>query len=835
MNKNKYKMAGPLRYMGGGHFKNKYVTGGMYGPNVIPGAMIPGTASTVYSESTAPQQQNINRQIANLNQGAWQDDFMKEQAASQALGSTALSAGTSALTTALPKLINMSPKDLTYSQNVTRGWMKGARGDYDTLARAGAPKTTMGRTLENPGFGTGVGTAMDVAGQIGQQAWSDDDPTTFTGKEKFARMGSAAGKGMKMGAQLGSIIPGVGTAIGAAAGTTIGAWSGLLKGKKEQREAQEELAKRNMQKAGMMNRAAQLASQDKEYSGYDFGVQRRGGLRRKYDHGGTHLNIPEEASFPWDIARGYQDEYIPLSQRVPTDVHPFNVPRWMREQAYPQGLPHPHIPGGFHTAYTPQTQMDLAEQRRAEYIPQTQRRNGGHRYHAGGHRHPHTGDPAAQDTVMSYIYNHPEFKKHEHRLDSKYYKKIKPRLKDALRNLENYSPTKEEFERNAKLLNLINSKGDPNIDKFIGMFDHYKEDRPLKKKDLKWAHQGVLDWYLRDGGLRRKYDGGGIFSGVEPTPPTPSPGVFQEPSPHTPGDRSKFEGNPWEINRRLWMESLPHINNRLRERLNPFGTMLPWGRWTDEFNLGRSTPLDFDDDGFWEEWRGKSEQERMEEIRNMGQKRGGGLRSMYRRGGLRRKYDGGGIVSGINAGQPGHDMYGFPLDDDGTANDYGTSGIVNALFGTPEDAAETTLDTWGMFYPPASWGSGVKDFGKAGSHFDKGQIFSGIQDLASGLLSFIPYGGPATKNVLKSVKGTTKFDKAVDKVNTANELLIAENAQQNLDQLAIEPGFGYQREVPADYFTADYFKAGKNPFKYDTPKYWEWQKAKRQHSLYGKK
>ena len=809
MNKNKYKMAGPLRYMGGGHFKNKYVTGGMYGPNVIPGAMIPGTASTVYSESTAPQQQNMNRQIANLNQGAWQDDFMKEQAASQALGSTALSAGTSALTTALPKLINMSPKDLTYSQNVTRGWLKGARGDYDTLAQAGAPRTTMGRTLENPGFGTGVGTAMDVAGQIGQQAWSDDDPTTFTGKEKFARMGSAAGKGMKMGAQLGSIIPGVGTAIGAAAGTTIGAWSGLLKGKKEQREAQEELAKRNMQKAGMMNRSAQLASQAKEYSGYDFGVQRRGGLRRKYDHGGTHLNIPEEASYPWDIARGYQDEYIPLSQRVPTDVHPFNVPRWMREQAYPQGLPHPYSPDGAHIAYTPQTQMDLAEQRRAEYIPQTQRRNGGHRYHEGGHRHPHTGDAAAQDTVMSYIYNHPEFKKHQHRLDSKWYKKVEPRIEDALRNLDNYSPTKEEFERNAKLLNLINSKGDANIDKFIGMFDHYKKDRPMEKSDLRYTHQFILDSFMRDGGLRRKYDGGGIFSGVEP-----SPGVFQEPPPHTPRDRSKFEGNPWEINRRLWMENLPSINKRIQEYLNPFN-----------YKPDQKSPLDFDDDGFWEEWRGR-----------MGQRRGGGLRNMYKRGGLRRKYDGGGIVSGINAGQPGHDMYGVPLRDDGTAIDYGKSGFFDALFGTPEDAAETTLDTWGMFYPPASWGSGVKDFGKAGAHFDEGKIFSGIQDMASGLLSFIPGGGPLVKNVLKSVKGGTKTKKALDKVNTANELLAVENAQQNLDQLGMsEPGFGYQREVPADYFTADYFKEGKNPFRYDTPKYWEWQKAKRQHSLYGKK
>ena len=802
MNKNKYKMAGPLRYMGGGHFRNKYVTGGgMYGPNVIPGAMIPGTASTVYSESTAPQQQNMNRQIANLNQGAWQDDFMKEQASRQALGSTALSAGTSALQSTLPSLINMSPKDLTYSQNVTRGWLKGNRGSYDQLAAAGAPKTTMGRTLENPGFGTGVGTAMDVAGQIGQQAWSDDDPTTFTGKEKFARMGSAAGKGMKMGAQLGSIIPGVGTAIGAAAGTTIGAWSGLLKGKKEQRQAQEELQKRNAQKAGMMNRAARFGSQQKEYSGYDFGVQRNGGLRRKYDNGGF--------------------DYVPQSQRVwsPTDPNTGNeselnfkrygydyIPQSVNMEEYLS--PYNDSPGLRYLMGYGQDDRRMEEEiLRNRYTPQTQRgrgglrgmyRDGGHRYHKGGHRHPHTGDAARQDTVMSYIHSLPEFKDNQYRLDSKYYKKVMPRINDALRNLDNYTPTKEEYERNARLLNLINSKGDANADNFIRMFDHYKEDRPMKKKDLKALHQGVLSWYLRDGGLRRKYDGGGVFSGVESTPHNPNKSLdfdddgfwenwkgsqeelFQESDPHNPpvnpdwinwmrknrdkitDPSNRFEGNPWEINKRLWMEGSPHINNRLKEHLNPFS----------------------------------------------------GPRSMYRGGGMRRKYDGGGVMSGMYDNVPGNEWRTEGRTD---------SKVMNALFGSPEDAAETTLDTWGMFYPPAAWGGGLKDFGKAFNKFKKGNIFPGVQDVASGLLSFVPGVGPVVKNTLKSTKLVKNLDKANDKVNKIQDVVNV-----------ADPGFAYEREVPADYFTADYFKAGENPFKYDTPKYWEWKKAKRSHSLYGK-
>jgi len=319
-------MAGPLRYMGGGHFKNKYVTGGMYGPNQIPGAMIPGTESTVYEESTAPQQQNINRQVANLQSGSWQDDFMQKQQNRQMLNTGLMQAGTSALKSTLPSLINMSPKDLQYSQNVTRGWIKGARGDYDTLARAGAPTTTMGRTLENPGFGTGIGTAMDIGGQFAQQRWSDNDPTTFTGKEKAGRMMSSAGKGMSTGAQIGSIVPGVGTAIGAGIGTTIGAVTGLLKGKKEQREAQEELAKRNRQRAGLMNRGAQLRSQEKEYTGYDFGTMRGGGMRKMYNHGGSHT----DDTYPRDTIFNplYSTlSYPPMYSYITTDPETGNFKR----------------------------------------------------------------------------------------------------------------------------------------------------------------------------------------------------------------------------------------------------------------------------------------------------------------------------------------------------------------------------------------------------------------------------------------------------------------------------------------------------------------------------
>ena len=844
--------------MGGGLHRNKYVTGGMYGPNMIPGAMIPGAASTVYEESTQPQQQNINRQLSQIDSGQWQQDFMKEQASKQALGSTALQAGTSALTSTLPKLINMSPKDLQFSQNVTRGWLKGARGDYNTLAQAGAPRTTMGRTLENPGFGTGVGTALDVGGQIAQQAWSDDDPTTFTGKEKFGRMASSAGKGMRTGAQLGSIIPGVGTAIGAGIGTTVGAVTGLFKGKKEQREAQEELNRRNMAKAGLMNRGAQLRSQEREYSGYDFGVQRRGGLRRKYDHGGTHLNIPEEASFPWDIARGYQDEYIPLSQRVPTDVHPFESHRWMREQKFPQGL----FP---RNRYIPQTQREPWQQRREEYIPQTQRRNGGRRYnhggphnqrdllqsrlallgmtpgngippgardtiwnpsfaymswppqyhytttdpetgnikrgtgpnedrsgrwltnpnmqdlvdmfefnkeidmrgqdyprpepkmprmptwgpdttdpetgddhwrrfgerlgnfkmgggplkyanggykyHAGGHRHPHTyQDTASQDTIMSYIANHPDFNtdKVQNQLDSRYLKRVRPRLNEAIRNIDFHNVTDEEFQRSAERLNLlktvVNEEGEEtkevtDINRWLGMFDHMNKKRKLQKSDLSYKQQLALKWYgYRDGGLRRKYDGGGVVSGIDP----------------------KYAGHGTET----------------------------------------TQPLEFD-------------------LSNL----------------------------------------------------------------SDEEKAQLGLDVTGMVLPPAAWASSGIDYKNMLKSMKGGNWGDALYYGGMGTLGILPLFGPMAKNVIKGGKVVNTVSNVTPYVKPAHKTtkIIAKTdkytdaAGNVIDPLTYEYTDQFEKKSNTNTNTEREYDFSKgNPFLYDTPQYWDWQKAKRQNTLYGK-
>mgnify|MGYP003134067172 CR=1 FL=1 len=753
-------MAGPLRYMGGGHFKNKYVTGGMYGPNVIPGAMIPGAASTVYEETTAPLQQNINRQVSDLNSRAWQEDFMKDQAAGQALGSTALSAGTSALTTALPKLINMSPKDLTYSQNVTRGWMKGARGDYDTLARAGAPKTTMGRTLENPGFGTGVGTAMDVAGQIGQQAWSDDDPTTFTGKEKFGRMGSAAGKGMKMGAQLGSIIPGVGTAIGAAAGTTIGAWSGLLKGKKEQREAQEELAKRNRSKLNLLNRNAMLRSQEKEYSGYDFGTMRGGGMRKMYRHGGPHY--PNEG----------KTEYTPLSQRVPSDVHPFNVPRYMREQAYPQGLPHPHTPDSSHAIYTPQTQMDPWQQRRAEYIPQTQRGNGGRRYNHGG---PHD-DQAAMDTVNVYMRDKirdqiggKRLLKHFPRQDDMMFSSA-VRLNQAFGTGEEI--TKDAYDRNRKKLGLYDS------DDFMRYFD-------VKASDAPWfVPQWLLDKYdIKAMGGRRKYDDGGSRMGVTQA----TAGEIVEPHPHEfPPYTPQTTMHPLFHNA---MQTPPQTTNPVPEI---------WPQVAQDLYYQNRPEI-----------------------------------TINRKGGLRRKYDGGGIVSGIDPKYAGYNT-----------ETEGDSGMDWDNL-SDEEKAQLGLDVGGMFYPPSAWASSGIDFKNMFKSLGQGEWGDAAYYGGMGSLGVLPWLGawaksaikggktlktitnaaPVAKPLVKVVKPIAKTDKHLYNLTDADDVI-----PTNIVDMVDDTGFAYERE---DYPVKDDFTK-PNPNEYGTKEYWDWQKRKRQNTLYGK-
>ena len=259
----------------------------MYSSNVVPAIQNPASQSVYY-----PTEDNRSSYISDrLNTKLstdWTADWMKEQQMKNMMNTQLLNMGTQATSTFLPTLMNMNQSDLRYSQNVGRGFLKnpiqGWGQSYDTLAAHGAPKTLMGRTLENPAFGTGVGTVADIGGNMLGQRWSDDDPTTFTGKEMAARAIQSGGKGAKIGAQIGSVIPVVGTAIGSLAGATIGAWSGLFKGKKERDEARELEKEHTQDVYTMINKQKELDAEMKTGSGSDMGftaISRMGGPKNK--------------------------------------------------------------------------------------------------------------------------------------------------------------------------------------------------------------------------------------------------------------------------------------------------------------------------------------------------------------------------------------------------------------------------------------------------------------------------------------------------------------------------------------------------------------------------
>ena len=276
------------RYAGGGPRRRKYYTGGiegnpnMYSSNIIPDIMSPNTQSIYYEPETTAQQNYAAQQFSALDPTADADKIIEQQRVQNALNTQLLQTGTSTLASQLPQLIGMTPTELRASQPFT------------------SPTTNVGKVISNPATAQSIGTGLDVGGQM--VGTPDDDPYTFTGKEKAGRVMSGVGKGMSIGATIGSVVPGIGNLIGAGIGATIGGISSAFKTRKD-RLAMEELKEEHEGEAkNIMENQAFWRSKEKEYSGSNTGEipqeellmgseGMRGGGRR-YHEGGTWHNHP---------------------------------------------------------------------------------------------------------------------------------------------------------------------------------------------------------------------------------------------------------------------------------------------------------------------------------------------------------------------------------------------------------------------------------------------------------------------------------------------------------------------------------------------------------------
>lgn len=110
-----------------------------------------------------------------------------------------------------------------------------------TAAGTGASAAGTGASV-GAGLATaGIGLGLNIGGTLLEKSGDDNDPTTFTAKEKNRNLaGSAmksAGTGVGVGAAIGSFVPGIGTVVGGAIGGLVGGGIGLAKGIGENKES----------------------------------------------------------------------------------------------------------------------------------------------------------------------------------------------------------------------------------------------------------------------------------------------------------------------------------------------------------------------------------------------------------------------------------------------------------------------------------------------------------------------------------------------------------------------------------------------------------------------
>ena len=148
-----------------------------------------------------------------------------------------------------------------------------------------------------------------------------------------------------------------------------------------------------------------------------------------------------------------------------------------------------------------------------------------------------------------------------------------------------------------------------------------------------------------------------------------------------------------------------------------------------------------------------------------------------------------------------------------------------------------------MVLPPAAWASSGIDYKNMLKSMKGGNWGDALYYGGMGTLGILPLFGPMAKNVIKGGKVVNTVSNVTPYVKPAHKTtkIIAKTdkytdaAGNVIDPLTYEYTDQFEKKSNTNTNTEREYDFSKgNPFLYDTPQYWDWQKAKRQNTLYGK-
>jgi hypothetical protein len=201
----------------------------------------------------------------------------------------------------------------------------------------------------------------------------------------------------------------------------------------------------------------------------------------------------------------------------------------------------------------------------------------------------------------------------------------------------------------------------------------------------------------------------------------------------------------------------------------------------------------------------------------------------YRDGGPRRKYDGGGVVSGINAGRKGYDQFGVP--------DYDEGGIDFSNL-SEEEKAQLGLDATGLFYPPAAYASSGIDYKNMLKSMKGGNWSDALYYGGMGTLGLLPWLGAWAKSGIKGGKTLNTISQVtpyVKPTHKTTKVLTKTDKYTDAAGDVIDPfTYEYTEDLEKKSKSPSYDFTKPNPYDYQDSRYWDWQRAKRQNTLYGK-
>ena len=302
--------------------KRKFVTGGMYQPNIIQPGLNPGsTANLVFNESEPEVQEareeKLESEIDNLQ--AKNEKFVadyeaqktadaaavqakaaqfnaKAQAAENLVGQTVDKIGSAVLKKGAQSAGQAGR--LVGQRAMNRAVKRGSQKAVGRIAKRQAArnvggragKAAAGKAASAASSLLSTGSLLSIGGQLVSGLSNDNDATKWNAGEVTGDIASAAGTGM----MLGSVIPGVGNVIGGIIGGLYGLGKGLI-GRRKARKEKTRLESQQKARVAKHNRELREAYtpqvamarageiEQKTYSGYDLGrniTASYGGLKK---------------------------------------------------------------------------------------------------------------------------------------------------------------------------------------------------------------------------------------------------------------------------------------------------------------------------------------------------------------------------------------------------------------------------------------------------------------------------------------------------------------------------------------------------------------------------